>query len=74
MTHRTVTVDVDISLDEIDDSTLIDEMNGRGYTTILEEDRLTQLEFDVIYSMLNDLDNWEHRRIRNKLKLMEELG
>ena len=38
-----------------------------------EENRLTRNEFDVIYSMLNDLDDWEHRRIRDKLQMMEQL-
>ncbi len=78
MGYKTVTVDVDlddldVDLNDFDDSDLIEEINNRGYTIITSEDKLTQNEFDVIYSMLNDLDNWEHRRIRNKLKLMEEL-
>jgi hypothetical protein len=37
MTYKTVTVDVDIDLDEFNDSELIDEMNQRGYTCIKEK-------------------------------------
>lgn len=72
-------VDVDIDLDEFDDDEIIEEMEHRGYTCyksqmpVEEENRLTRNEFDVIYSMLNDLDDWEHRRIRDKLQMMEQL-
>ena len=72
-------VDVDIELDEFDDDEIIEEMEHRGYKCYKsqmpehEENRLTRGEFDVIYSMLNDLDDWEHRRIRDKLKMMEQL-
>lgn len=70
---------VDVDLDEFDDDEIIEEMGHRGYTCyklqmpVQEENRLTRNEFDVIYSMLNDLDDWEHRRIRDKLKMMEQL-
>lgn len=80
---KTITVDVDVYvddvLDDIDDDYLVEEMEVRGYTCYKsqipqeQENRLTRGEFDVIFSMLNDLDDWEHRRIREKLQMMEQL-
>lgn len=55
MSRNYVTVDVDVYLDEFDDDTLIEELEGRGYTVIDEEHddaNLTDEEKDVILKML----------------------
>ena len=73
MGYKTVTVDVDIYVDdvinEMDDSELIDEMNQRGYTCIKEaEAGLEREDWHFLLDMLDKQEsNWYNRRVRDKL-------
>ena len=68
MGYKTVTVD--INLDEFDDSELIVELEGRGYTCIKEEEA-AGLEREDWLHLIEMLDKqpvtWYTRRVRDKL-------
>lgn len=74
MGYKTVTVDVDVYvddvIDEMDDQELIDELNSRGYTVSKDPERLS-FEREDWYFLLEILDkNTETiytRRVRDKL-------
>lgn len=69
MTYKTVTVDVDIDLDEWDDKELIEELEHRGYSVIkgVTED-FDREDYDSLIEMIDKLPySWYTRRIRDKL-------
>lgn len=74
MGYKTVTVDVDVYvddvIDEMDDQELIDELNSRGYTVSKDPERLS-FEREDWHFLLEILDkNTETiytRRVRDKL-------
>ena len=74
MGYKTVTVDVDVYVDDIineaDDQELIDELNSRGYT-VSKDPVPESFEREDWHLLLNLLDsqnpNWELRRVRDKL-------
>ena len=69
MTYKSVTVDVDIDLDEFEDSELIDEMNQRGYTVIKgREAGMVREDWQYLLEMLDKTaETWYTRRVRDKL-------
>ena len=75
MGYRTVTVDVDVYvddvIDEMDDQELIDELNSRGYTVTKDADVVEAFEREDWQFLLEMLDNnpqtWYTRRVREKL-------
>ena len=75
MGYKTVTVDVDVYVDdvinEMDDQELIDELNSRGYTVTKDADVVEAFEREDWQFLLEMLDNnpqtWYTRRVRNKL-------
>ncbi len=69
MTYKSVTVDVDIDLDEFEDSELIDEMNQRGYTVIKScEAGMVREDWQFLLEMLDkNPETWYTRRVREKL-------
>lgn len=74
MGYRTVTVDVDVYIDdvidEMRDQDLIDILEGRGYT-VTKDVELQTFERADWHMLLNLLDsqnpNWELRRVRDKI-------
>ena len=69
MTYKSVTVDVDIDLDEWNDAELIDELENRGYSVIedIAED-FEREEYDYLIEMIDKQSySWYTRRIRDKL-------
>lgn len=67
----TITVDVDINLDEFDDYELVNELVNRGYNvTEKDDDELVLDNFDLQY-LIELVDNsqqtWYTRRVRSKL-------
>lgn len=69
MGYKSVTVDVDIDLDEWDDEELIDEMNLRGYTVIKSREAgMTKEDWQYLLEMLDrQPPHWETRRVREKV-------
>lgn len=74
MGYRTVTVDVDVYIDdvinEVDDQALIDELNSRGYTVTKDPEReaFDREDWHFLLEMLDrQQPNWELRRVRDKL-------
>lgn len=74
MGYRTVTVDVDVYIDdvinEVDDQALIDELNSRGYTVSKEPEResFDREDWQFLLELLDrQQPNWELRRVRDKL-------
>jgi hypothetical protein len=69
MGYKSVTVDVDIDLDEWDDEELIDEMNQRGYTVIKDREAgMTKEDWQYLLEMLDKTaETWYTRRVRDKL-------
>ena len=73
--HRTVTVDVDVYIDDVineaDDEQLIDELNSRGYTVTKDADVVEAFEREDWQFLLEMLDKnpqtWYTRRVREKL-------
>ena len=65
-----VTVDVDIDLDEFDDSELIDEMNHRGFT-VLEQEEVKKFDMEDWKLLLEIIDAVPEtvytRRVKEKL-------
>lgn len=70
MNYKTVTVDVDVNIDEFDDHELIEEMNDRGYTCI-KSDGGGDFEREDWHFLLEMLDKMPEtlysRRIRDKI-------
>ena len=65
MTYKSVTVDVDIDLDEWNDAELIEELENRGYSVIEDFERE---EYDYLIEMIDKQSySWYTRRIRDKL-------
>ena len=75
MGYKTVTVDVDVYVDdvinEMDDQELIDELSSRGYTVIKDEKVVEAFEREDWHFLLDMLDKnpqtWYTRRVRDKL-------
>ena len=73
--HRTVTVDVDVYIDDVineaDDEQLIDELNSRGYTVTKDADVVEAFEREDWQFLLDLLDKqpetWYTRRVREKV-------
>ena len=67
----TITVDVDINLDEFDDYELVNELINRGYNvTEKDDDELVLDNFDLqhlIELVDNSQQTWYTRRVRSKL-------
>ena len=66
-------VSVEVDIGEFDDDEIIEYLEERGYFVSDEnlEENLTREEYEILYSLLDDLNNFEHRRIREKLFAME---
>lgn len=72
MAYKTVTVDVEVDVNNFDDDELIDELESRGYKCIskndFDDEQISKQDLLVIINLLDhDVRNWEHRRIRDKL-------
>ena len=74
MGYRTVTVDVDVYVDDIineaDDQELIDELNSRGYTVSKDPvpESFDREDWQFLLEMLDKHEsNWYNRRVRDKL-------
>jgi hypothetical protein len=67
----TITVDVDVNLDEFDDYELVNELVNRGYNvTEKDDDELVLDNFDLqhlIELVDNSQQTWYTRRVRSKL-------
>ena len=67
----TITVDVDVYLDEFDDDEIVEELQARGYNVHkepLEDNELDKFEFDFLLDLVdkNNTDVYTNR-IRDKL-------
>ena len=74
MGYRTVTVDVDVYvddvIDEMDDQELIDELNSRGYTVSkdVERESFEREDWQFLLEMLDKTpETWYTRRVREKV-------
>ena len=74
MGYKTVTVDVDVYVDDViadmDDQDLIDELNSRGYTVTkdVERESFEREDWRFLLEMLDKQEaNWYNRRVRDKL-------
>ena len=74
MGYKTVTVDVDVYVDdvinEMDDQELIDELNGRGYTVTkdVEREAFDREDWQFLLEMLDKTpETWYTRRVREKV-------
>ena len=74
MGYKTVTVDVDVYvddvIDEMDDQELIDELNSRGYTVSkdVERESFEREDWQFLLEMLDkNPQTWYTLRVRNKL-------
>ena len=74
MGYKTVTLDVDVYvddvIDEMDDQDLIDELNSRGYTVSKDPEResFEREDWQFLLEMLDKQEsNWYNRRVRDKL-------
>ena len=75
MVYRTVTVDVDVYIDDVineaDDQELIDELNSRGYTVTKDAAVVEAFEREDWQFLLEMLDKnpqtWYTRRVRDKV-------
>ena len=75
MGYKTVTVDVDVYVDdvinEMDDQELIDELNSRGYTVTKDSAVVEAFEREDWEYLLEILDKqpetWYTRRVREKV-------
>ena len=74
MGYKTVTVDVDVYvddvIDEMDDQELIDELNSRGYTVTkdIKREAFEREDWQFLLEMLdNNPQTWYTLRVRNKL-------
>jgi hypothetical protein len=74
MGYKTVTLDVDVYVDdvinEMDDQELIDELNSRGYTVSkdVERESFEREDWQFLLEMLdNNPQTWYTRRVRDKV-------
>ena len=74
MGYKTVTVDVDVYvddvIDEMDDQELIDELNSRGYTVSKDPEResFEREDWQFLLEMLDkNPETWYTRRVRDKV-------
>jgi hypothetical protein len=74
MGYKTVTVDVDVYvddvIDEMDDQELIDELNSRGYTVSkgVERESFDREDWQFLLEMIDKQpETWYSRRVRDKL-------
>jgi hypothetical protein len=73
MGYRTVTVDVDVYVDDVineaEDQELIDELNSRGYTVSKgTEGGLDREDWEYLLEMLDKQpETWYTRRVREKV-------
>ena len=74
MGYKTVTVDVDVYvddvIDEMDDQELIDELEGRGYIVTKDEqpDQFDREDWQFLLEMIDkNSETWYTRRVRDKL-------
>ena len=74
MGYKTVTVDVDVYvddvIDEMDDQELIDELNSRGYTVSkdIERESFEREDWQFLLEMLDKIpETWYTRRVREKV-------
>ena len=74
MGYKTVTVDVDVYVDdvinEMDDQELIDELNSRGYTVTKDPEResFDREDWHFLLEMIDkNTETWYTRRVREKL-------
>ena len=74
MGYKTVTVDVDVYVDdvinEMDDQELIDELNSRGYTVSKDEpaEAFEREDWQFLLEMLDKTpETWYTRRVRDKV-------
>lgn len=75
MGYKTVTVDVDVYVDdvinEMDDQELIDELEGRGYNVtknVAEQEGFDQFDWQFILELIDrQRPDWELRRLREKV-------
>ena len=74
MDYKTVTVDVDVYvddvIDEMDDQELIDELNSRGYTVSKDPEResFEREDWQFLLEMLDkNPETWYTRRVRDKV-------
>ena len=74
MGYKTVTVDVDVYVDdvinEMDDQELIDELVSRGYTVVKgdEQEVFDRDDWSLLLEMVDKQPTtWYNRRIRDKL-------
>ena len=74
MGYKTVTVDVDVYVDDVinkmDDQELIDELVSRGYTVVKGDEReaFDRDDWSLLLEMVDKQPTtWYNRRIRDKL-------
>lgn len=74
MGYTTVTVDVDVYVDDIiddmDDQDLIDELNSRGYTVSKDTEResFEREDWRFLLELVDkNTETWYTRRVRDKL-------
>ena len=74
MGYKTVTVDVDVYVDDVidgmDDQDFIDILEGRGYTVTKDPEResFDREDWHFLLDMLDKQEsNWYNRRVRDKL-------
>lgn len=75
MGYKTVTVDVEVYVDEVigeaDDQELIDELNSRGYTVVKdgsEQEGFDKFDWQFLLEMIDrQRPNWEISRLRDKV-------
>ena len=74
MGYKTVTVEVDVYVDDViddmDDQDFIDILEGRGYTVIkgVERELFDREDWHFLLDMLDKQEaNWYNRRVRDKL-------
>ena len=75
MGYKTVTVDVDVYVDdvinEMDDQELIDELEGRGYNVtknVAEHEGFDRFDWQFILELIDrQRPDWELRRLREKV-------
>ena len=74
MGYKTVTVDVDVFVDDVledlDDQELIDELNSRGYTVSkgVERESFDREDWQFLLEMIDKQpEHWYTRRVRDKL-------
>lgn len=78
MPRRSVTVDVDVYLDDFDDQDLVEELENRGYSCYEDPNKpsgdppiLSRNDLVLLRQLLDtDLKNWEHTRLRDTLTSM----